>query len=910
MAFYNKKINEVLLDVGADINGLSSTETKERLLKNGKNTIIKRKETNTLKIFLSQFSDILIILLIIAALISLILGQRRDAIVLFVIIFINSSVGFFQEYKASKSIEALKKMMSPSATVLRDGEKKQIPSEDLVVGDIIFLSEGDKISADARIIEENELKTDESMLTGESLPQKKSSELITKIDLLPQDQKNIVFTGTSVVHGNAKAVVVSTGMQTEFGKIANLTQTTIDDLSPLQKEILTIGKLTAKVALVIALSLIIFGIFKENNLLEIFIFAVSIAVAVVPEGLPTTLTVSLSIALTKLAKKNAIVRRLSSVETLGATTVICSDKTGTLTKNQMTVEKIFVGGKNIDVTGTGYAPIGDLLLKNKKIEKKDVNDLEFLLNIGYLCNNSKIISPNNENPNFSIIGDPTEGALIVLSEKTGVSKEKLASDFPRIKEIPFDSIKKRMITVHKTNKEFIALQKGAPDEVLLTCKSYLLNGKIKKLDDKTRKEIQKEIKSMASQALRVMAFSYKKSRKEFASRELEKEYVFIGLMGLMDPPREDVYDAVKKCKEAGIRINIVTGDFGETAKAIALKVGIATEETKVITGAELDKMDNTNLWALLKHECIFARTTPEHKLRIVTQLIEMGEVVAVTGDGVNDAPALKKASIGIAMGVSGTDVAKESSDMVLTDDSFSTIVSSIKEGRRIYDNLTKLVYYNLAGITGEVFTIFIAIVLGLIFNTSLIPLLAIQILLIDLGVEVLPSISFAFEPEEKGLMRRHPRNPKDRIINKNSIIHLAVIGVIISMSALFLFFKVMTDSGWTFGTPLNMHATAYIKATTMVFFTIIMFQMVNAFNSKTKRISLFETNIFENKMMIFAVLFSIGMMLAFSYIPFLNEILHTAPLGLVDWAWIIGLSSLILIFEEARKFVVRKTSIA
>ena len=904
MTYYNKEINETLEELNTKKIGLTSKEASSRLLINGKNEIKKKEEVNALKIILAQFSNILIILLLVAAIISLILGQKNDAIVLLCIIFLNSSIGFFQEYKASKAIEALKKLVSQNARVIRDGKEIQIDSKDIVIGDILILNEGDKITADGRIIEDSSLKVDESILTGESVPESKTSQIQKKHDLLPQDQKNMVFMGTNVAHGTAKVVVTATGEKTEFGKIANLTQTTQEELSPLQKEISLVGHIAAKVAVTISIIVLLLGIIRGNDLLEMFLFAISISVAAVPEGLPTTLVISLSIALQKMAKKNAIVRRLSSVETLGATTVICSDKTGTITKNQMTIKKIWTNNKTFEVTGSGYEPKGDFLYNNKKVDVLKINELNFLITSSILCNNSKLVK---DGINYKILGDPTEGALNVMTEKSGINTDEIIKKYPRIQEIPFDSDTKRMITINKYEKSNYAFSKGALNQILKICTKINIDGKEVKLDSKILKKIQEQEKIMGEEALRILGFAYKKISLNESKKIIEKNFVFMGMVGMHDPPRPEIKEAVKICKESGIRINIITGDFGITAKAIAKEVGIADDNTRIITGEELEKIDDSKLMIILKKETIFARVSPEHKLRIVSLLQTMGEVVAVTGDGVNDAPALKKASIGVAMGISGTDVSKESSDMILTDDSFATIINAIREGRKIYDNLKKLVYYNLAGITGEIFTVFIAIILGIIFQTTLIPLLAIQILLIDLGVEVLPSLAFAFEDEEKGLMNRPPRNPNERILNKEMLIKLLIIGLLISIGSLFLFYRELTLSGWSFGESIDMHKIAYIKATTMAFFTLIMFQMFNAFNSKTQEQSLFKTNIFTNKFLIIAVLSSILMMVAFSYIPFFNLILHTSPLTLFDWVLIVGISSSIIFVEEIRKLLIRKT---
>jgi len=907
LPYYNKQADEIFAELSTGVSGLSGHEARLRLERDGANEIRKKVDISTIRILFSQFSNILIIILIVAAMLSLAFGQRGDAMVLLCIILLNSGVGFLQEYKASKAMESLRNLISPVAAVVRDGRACGVKAPEVVVGDILVLSEGDKIAADARVFEENELKADESLLTGESLPQKKTSRSMHQTDLLAQDQRNMVFMGTSVTHGNAKAVVTATGMKTEFGKIAGLTQETGEEPSPLQKELLGIGSITAKVTLVISVVVIALGVFKGQDFLYMFFFAISIAVAVVPEGLPTTMTISLAMALRKMARGNAIVRRLSSVETLGATTVICSDKTGTITKNQMTVKTLIANNRIIDVTGTGYEPAGEFLENGNRISPDDSDSLKILFNIAALCNNSGLIKPGGAGNAYGITGDPTEGALTVVAVKAGMDPDALRKQYVRIHEMPFDSGRKRMITVHSRDGRHIAFAKGAPDEIMRMCGFIPADGHETPLDSGTRARLSIHVENMGRQALRVLGFAYKELPPDASMRIAEKDFVFAGFMGMIDPPRAEIADAVRVCKEAGIRINIITGDHGATARAVAMDVGIANDSTAVVTGVELEKMDDTRLEMILRSETIFARVSPSHKLRIVGLLQDMGEVVAVTGDGVNDAPALKKAGIGVAMGIAGTEVAKESSDMVLLDDSFATIVSAIREGRKIYDNLSKLVYYNFAGITGELFTVVVAVIIGLFYDFSVLPLLAIQILLIDLGVEVLPSLALAMEPEEKGLMAKAPRNPSARIVNGRFLKRLAVSGLLISSGALLLFYRELAAAGWKFGDSLATHEAAYVKATTMAFFSLIMFQMVNAFNSKTKTESLLKTDPLGNRYLVAAVAVSIAMMMAFSYIPFLNVILHTAPLSAEDWLLIAAVSSTILIVEEIRKYMERKT---
>ncbi|MBR9690799.1 cation-translocating P-type ATPase [Candidatus Woesearchaeota archaeon] len=907
MTYYNKHINEIFTELSTSEHGLGKREANRRLKSNGPNEIAKKKQFDILKSIFSQFTDLLIVILLIAAIISLLLGERTDAIVIIIIVAINSLIGFLQEFKASKSIEALQKLVTPTARIIRDGKEIEVSAKDVVTGDIVILEEGDKIPADARIIQENELRTDESSLTGESIPQRKQANIISKQDIVCADQKNMVFMGTNITHGNGHAIVTATGKETEFGKIASLTKEIQEEKSPLQKEVAYIGKFTAKATAIIGFLVILTGLFIGEGFFKMFFFAVSLAIAVVPEGLPTTLTISLAIGVQRMAKKNAIIRKLQSVETLGSTTVICSDKTGTLTKNEMTVVKIFANNKFIRVSGVGYEPKGDFFDENKKIES--IKNYEALFKTAVLCNNAALSEPEGNRTTWGIIGDPTEAALLVAAKKAGFDKNEMMDDYKRLHEMPFDSEKKWMITINEYKGKNHAYLKGAPGEVMDLCDKIMINGKLHRLTKRLREEIIELETSMGSEALRVLGFAYREVDDDFSHRNVEKEFVFLGMMGMMDPPRPDVKEAVKQCMDAGIRINIITGDFGETARAIAKQVGIADDNTQVITGEELEKIDETRLTEILKNEVIFARVSPEHKLRIVTVLQEMGEVVAVTGDGVNDAPSLKKADIGVAMGISGTDVSRESSDMILSDDSFTTIISAVEHGRRIYDNLKKLIFYIFTGITGELFTVLFALIFGFMFKLPL-PILAIQILLIDLGAEILPSLALALEPEEKGIMQRQPRQKKYRIINKGMLTRLVVLGWIISIGAIFLFVKTLILGGWVPGQIVDTHSALYAKATTMVFATIIIFQMFNAFNSKTQKESLFKTNILKNPYLIFSVILSTLMIFSFTYFSFFNTALHTTRLTLLEWGQIILISSSILIFEEIRKFFLRNKPVA
>ncbi|OVE75130.1 hypothetical protein BVX95_00105 [archaeon D22] len=895
--FYNQDVNEVFKDLNSKKEGLTEEIARMRQRKNGLNQISKKKDFSLMKVFMEQLKDLMVIILIIAALISLSLGETSDSLVILGIVVLNAIIGFVQEFKAEKSIEALQKMISPTAKVIRNGREEIIPSKFLVVGDVVLLEEGDKVPADGRIIEEFGFKTDESALTGESLPQKKHA-LTIKSEKTVNDQKNMVFLGTNVSHGNAKIIITNIGDNTEFGKIARLTTDVKKDKSPLQKELYKVGKFIAKATFILVALVFLGGVISGGKIFDMFLFSISMAVAAVPEGLPATVTIALALGVTRMAKKSAIIRKLSSVETLGCTTVICSDKTGTLTKNQMTVTKAYANNLMINVTGIGYNPEGEFFHDGKKLTHDELDEYELLFNIATLTNNAKLTHKKDA---WNILGDPTEGALLVASQKLGIDSKVLIKAYPKVHEIPFDSERKRMITVHKHNAHNYAYMKGAFDEVIKLCTKISINGKIKKLTKKDIQDLEKKNLEMSEAGERVLACSLKAVDNNFSTKGIEKDMVFVGLIGMIDPPRKGVKEAVKLAKEAGIRINVITGDFGVTAKAIAKQVGIARDDTQVITGVELDKIDDGTLRDILKNETIFARVSPEHKLRIVNLLEEMDEVVSVTGDGVNDAPALKRASIGIAMGISGTDVSKEASNMVLADDSFVSIISAIKEGRTIYDNLKKFITYILSSNIGELVTVLGALIIGFPL-----PLLAIQILLIDLGTDVLPSLALGVESAEKGIMKRKPRNRKEKIMNSKLMKRLVMVGTVLGLGSLFLFYKTITSFGLSPFDSSIVGTFAYVKATTMVFASLILFQMVNVFNCRSETKSAYMISLTENKFLLFSVISSIGLMLAFIYVPFFNTILKTTPLMLGDWL-LIGLVALTInLADETRKYLYRK----
>jgi Ca2+-transporting ATPase len=867
---HDKNIEKIFKELNTGKEGLTEKEAELRLKKYGYNEIKEGKKISPLKIFLQQFNSAVVYILIAALIISLSLGERIDAIVIGVILILNALFGFYQEYRAEKSIEALKKMASLKATVIREGKEKEIDAKLLVPGDIIKLVEGDKIPADSRIFELANLQTQEATLTGESTPVKKELKILPEKTPLA-DRINMVFSGTVVTAGKGKAIITGTGMGSEIGKIAKLIQETEQEKTPLQKKLNQLGKWLGVVTVIISIIVFLGGILKGGNLMEFFIVAVALAVAAIPEGLPAVVTIGLSIGSMRMVKRNALVRKLPSVETLGSTTVICSDKTGTLTKNEMTVKKIYSNGKIIDVTGSGYEKKGEFLFNNKKVNAKEI---ELLLKIGALNNDASLTDGK-------VIGDPTEGSLIVSAAKAGLKKEELEKKHKRIDEIPFSSERKIMTTVHNFNSEKIAFVKGAPEIVLNLCKSISENGKIKKLTKKKRKEILQINQEFGNSALRVLGFAFK----TVVNRDrIEKNLTFVGLQGMIDPPRMEVKDSIKKCKRAGIKVIMITGDHEITAKAIGKEIGI---EGDSITGDELERMKERDLEKQVEGIAIYARVNPEHKIKIVDALKKKGHIVAMTGDGVNDAPALKKADIGVGMGITGTDVAKEASDMILTDDNFASIVNAVEEGRGIYDNIKKFVEYLLSSNLGEVLTLFIAIMLGFPL-----PLIAIMILWINLVTDGLPALALSVDPSEPNIMERKPRNPKEKIISNPVIVRMLIVGftMMIGTLAIFKFYRPETN---------------IMYAQTIAFSTLMFYQMFNVLNCRSETNSLFKIGVFTNMKLWGAILISILLQILVIHTP-LSTFFKTMPLTLMDWVYVILVSSSVLIIVEIYKFAVSK----
>ena len=864
--WFNKSIEEAEKILETNIqNGLTENVVKTKREKYGLNMLKAKKKASLLQRFIEQFKDFSIIVLIIAAIVSGFVGISQgegmtDTIIILIVVLANAIIGIAQESKAEKSLEALQKLTDHASKVIRDGKIKVIPAKELVPGDIVVLDTGDYIPADLRVIEAVNLKAQESSLTGESVPVEKTTKTIEKTDVGIGDRTNMLFSSSLVTYGRGKGIVVQTGMNTEVGKIAGMLDNTEKQITPLQEKLNKLGKTLGIAALAICAFIFIIGLIQGKEPINMFMTAVSLAVAAIPEGLVAVSTIVLAIGVQKMVKKNAIVKKLPAVETLGSATVICSDKTGTLTQNKMTVEKIFINGET----------------KELAEYKKNINeDLKKLIFANMLCNDTKISTDGK------LTGDPTETALVDMAFKLDFDPS-VYDRMPRIQEIPFDSDRKLMTTVNEVNGKYIVYTKGGMDELIGICNSYILNGEIKNNIEEYKNMITKNNEQMAKEALRVLACAYKeidhKPTKE-DMENIEKDLIFVGMVGMIDPPREEAKIAVEKCKTAGIKTVMITGDHKITATAIAKKLGILENEDEAITGADLEKMTDEELEKNVRKYSVYARVSPEHKVRIVKAWQKNGEIVAMTGDGVNDSPALKTANIGCAMGVVGTDVAKEAADVILTDDNFATIVSAVEEGRRIYDNILKVIQFLLSSNVGEVIVLFLATLLtpffakwfGITDVAHLEILLPIHILWINLVTDSLPALALAFDPANEGIMKRKPAKPGKGVFTKGMTWRVIYQGVMIGLLTLAAFMIGLA----TTKEPINgllLDESKIEVGQTMAFITLAMSELVHVFNIRDNKKSIFKTKIFNNSKLIWAILASAALMLVILVIPALRHI--------------------------------------
>lgn len=851
--------------------GLSRGEVYRRLEKYGPNELKERGRKTVFQMFLEQFKDFMIIVLIAAAIVSGLLGEITDAFIILLIVVLNAVLGVVQESKAEKSLEALKKMASPTAKVIRDGMPDVVPVSQLVPGDVVVLEAGDFVPADIRLLETSNLKIEEAALTGESVPVEKFSEKLEKEDVPLGDRVNMAYSGSIVTYGRGKGIVVSTGMDTEMGKIAEMIQTGEETVTPLQKRLEVVGKTLGTAALAICGVIFIVGILYGKEIFQMFLTSVSLAVAAIPEGLPAIVTIVLAVGVQRMARRNAIIRKLPAVETLGSATVICSDKTGTLTQNRMTVEQVYYNGEFLNVN---------------KLEGQDGLDdhIKLLITTGVLCNDTQIVV---EGEKKKTIGDPTETALVQLGLKVGLDKDILDANMPRVDELPFDSERKLMTTVHKLENGYRVFTKGAPDRLILRCNRILLDGKVVDISDDHLQQIQKANDDMASRALRVLGMAYKDlddlnyTDKE---KELENGLIFVGLVGMIDPPRPEAKEAIKICQRAGIKPIMITGDHKITAVAIARQLGILKSDEEAITGVELDRLSDEEFKERVKDFSVYARVSPEHKVRIVKAWQAWGEIVAMTGDGVNDAPALKIADIGAAMGKVGTDVAKEAADMVLTDDNFATIVAAVEEGRIIFANILKAIQYLLSCNVGEILVIFIATML----NWEE-PLLPIHILWINLVTDSFPALALGMEPAERDIMDKKPRDPKARIFSRGMVRRIVYQGFLTG---------ILTLTAFTIGLRDGLDV-----GRTMAFAALTFGELVHVLNVRSNKYSIFKIGFMTNRYVVGAIAVSGLLQILVMVVPFLSDVFNVVSLNFKHWMWVAILALARLVVVEIVKLL-------
>lgn len=900
--FHKLSVEESLRQLNTSHSGLSADEAAQRLKQYGYNELKEKPKEPAWKLLLSQFNDILIYILIASAIISIILGKTIEPIAIIVIVILAAVTGFIQEYQAEKAIESLRKMTSPTARVIRNGETIEIPAKELVPGDIILLTAGDKVPADARIIEQKLLKVEESALTGESVAVEKHADAIDADNISLGDKKNLLFMGTSIVYGRAEAVVIDTGMNTEFGKIAQMIDETQTEKTPLQKNLNKLGKQLGIFSIALATVVSVLELFRGQPLIDVFVWGVALAVAIIPEALPAVVTITLALGVKRMVRRNALIRKLPAVETLGATNIICSDKTGTLTQDKMTIKKIYVFDKIIDVTGDGYIPSGKFLYKDDQIPNNDPQVYQLLL-AGALCNDAKLL---NNDDKWSIIGDPTEAAIVVAAQKYGIDTSSIQSQYKRINEIPFSSETKKMTTVNQVNGQIIAFSKGAPEVILSQC-SYVFDGqKNIELTEQLKQKILETYNSLAENALRSIAISQKIIQSD--ADNIETQQVFLGMTSMIDPPRVEVKPAIKKCETAGIKPIMITGDYKVTAVAIARELGIL-KNGKALTGSEVETMTDEQLEAVIDDVEVFARISPIHKRKIVDTLIKRNNIVAMTGDGVNDAPSLKRADIGIAMG-SGTDVSKEASDMILLDDNFATIVAAVEEGRSIFENIRKYLVYLLSGNIGTVIGLVIALLLGFVA-----PLSAVHILFINFVMDGILAITLGVEPPEKDIMNHKPRPKNQNILNTKSVAYIATIGLWIGLVCFSIFaLYASTPSNTSIFDRIilafdNNFATDNKQipmAMTMFYVSLIMSRIFNVFATRSLNNSFFSYGIFGNRTLFLGVVVTIILsFLTVSWLP-LAKIFSNVNISPADWFVAIGGGFSVLVISEIFKLVYRK----
>jgi len=904
---------EIYLELTSGDDGISEVSAKERLEDYGPNRLKALKKTPLAFRFSTHLFNLLAIMMWICGALCFWAQMPEAGYACIAVVFINAAFSFWQEFKAEKAIEALTKLMPSNARLIREGKESLVPTDKIVPGDIIIVEEGDNVPADARLIEAHELRINNSAFSGESkLSHKMAEGFHDGKDFLWLEMPNLIFAGTSVASGMGKAVVIATGMGTEIGKIAYITQTVKEELSPLQKEVNRIGRLITLISFAMGLIFFFAGTaFAKMTVFAAGMFAIGIITANVPQGLMPTLTLSLAMGVQRMAKRKALIKKLSSVETLGCTSVICTDKTGTLTTNQMSVRKVWVDGKVIEVSGSGYEPEGSFSYKGNTLSKDEFGNGSFglLFRVSALCNTAKLIEPSEARNYWNVIGDPTEGALLTLVRKAGFDIEDESRNYPLLKRFPFESVRKRMSSLHGlSNGGACVLVKGSPKEVLEISAKVVLGKGIEDLTPERRSEIIAQIDNFAGDGLRILGFAYRGFDSKVISgataQDAEKDLVFIGITGMYDPPRPEVKEAVSVCKKAGIRVVMITGDYQITALSIARQVGIvSSQDVEVMTGLELSHLSDEQLKEKIqKKEVIFARANPEHKLRVVNAFKELGNIVAVTGDGVNDAPALKRSDIGVAMGLRGTDVAKESAEMILLDDNFASIVAAIEEGRAVFENIKKFITYIFAHLVPEG----IPFIFYALFKIP-VPITVMQVLAIDLGTEIFPALALGAEKPEPGIMELPPRPSRKGVIDKTVLFRgYIVLGLLSTAATLGTFYLVLFHGGWKPGMQLEPNDTTYanplhLKAITVLFAGIVVMQVANVFNCRSERYSAFKVGFFSNTRIFWSIAISLAFVCVLVYVPFFQKIFQTTGLGPGEWGMLAGFMVLIFFAEELRK---------
>jgi Ca2+-transporting ATPase len=885
--WWQESVEQVVASLDGNLSsGLTSAEVATRLAKYGPNQLEEKKGTSPLSIFLSQFRDFIIWVLIGAAIVSGFLQEWVDAFAIIAIVVLNAILGFIQEYRAEKALAALRKLSSPTSKVIRDGHGQVVSSFELVPGDIIELEAGDNVPADSRIAWlTSNFTAAEASLTGESTPVAKTVSVLNEKDTPLADRANMVYMGTSVASGKAKAIVAETGMQTELGKIAEMVQEIKREETPLQRKLEQFGKWIVYLCFVLVAAVFLLELVRGGKVMDTFLTAVSLAVAAIPEGLPAVVTIALALGVKRMVARHALIRKLPSVETLGCATVICSDKTGTLTKNEMTVQAVFSGGDLFKVTGVGYEPRGEFLLNDSPIDAGDYPDLGKTLLCGVLCNGAQLVKTDN---GYRIHGDPTEAAILTCAGKRNLWKNELEETYAFVQEVPFDSERKKMTIVRKDKYGLTAFVKGAPDVLLNDCTQVHQKGAVRLLTAQDREKILSFNDELACGGMRVLAVGYRildRIPDKYEAALIENDLTFVGLLAMTDPAREEVKNVMGQCTEAGIKTIMITGDHKNTAVAIARGLGFFKEDSLASTGEELDRTSDDALQDKVKRISVYARVSPEHKLRIVRALRRQKEIVAMTGDGVNDAPALKEADIGVAMGITGTDVTKEVADMVITDDNFVSIVAAIEEGRGIYDNIKKFVHYLLSCNAGEILVMFVSSLVGLP-----VPLLPIQILWINLVTDGLPALALGVDPVDPNIMKQPPRPTDEGVITKGRAFLMLWQGAFIALCTLM-----------AFGFVLFVEKEGIGRARTAAFVVLACSQLFHAFNCRSMTESLFKIGILTNKKLILATVTSFFVQMIVVYVPFLQRIFRTEALGAFDWLLVVGISSLPLWAMEVVK---------